>query len=316
MAITINHETNDISATGAGSVTIDGATPGGGGGGVSLQTTENLVNGDLVALNSAGTVSKMSAAFSAGATNTVATTGAMYIQNSTVAGDGSGTFVTMWSGLNSYPFVVAHTVSGTTITTGTPVSLVSSAVWDQMALIYDTAQQKYLAIVPFNGSAQAFVISVSGTTITAQTGTTAPFGDGWSGDYDASQNKGVFLYRNNSDPYVVASTISGTSVSFNTPVIIQNIGYAYTYDINYNSTAQKSVVFYSDSTGNTAYANVIGLSGSTFTIGSPATVAVGDKGGSFSIQGQSSVAFLYRYRLQLGILRQRYWKNLFWLSRW
>ena len=31
MAITINHETNDISATGAGSVTIDGATPGGGG---------------------------------------------------------------------------------------------------------------------------------------------------------------------------------------------------------------------------------------------------------------------------------------------
>lgn len=32
MAITINHQTNDISATGSGSVTIDGATPGGGGG--------------------------------------------------------------------------------------------------------------------------------------------------------------------------------------------------------------------------------------------------------------------------------------------
>ena len=31
MSLTINHQTNDISATGAGSVTIDGATPGGGG---------------------------------------------------------------------------------------------------------------------------------------------------------------------------------------------------------------------------------------------------------------------------------------------
>jgi|GEM_PF-2855907 len=28
MAITINHQTNDVSATGAGSITIDGATPG------------------------------------------------------------------------------------------------------------------------------------------------------------------------------------------------------------------------------------------------------------------------------------------------
>ena len=281
------------------SLLLDGtAVGGGGGGGTDLQTTENLVNGDLVALNSAGTVSKMSAAFSAGATNTVATTGTMYIENSTVATDGSGTFVTMWRGLNSYPFVVAHTVSGTTITTGTPVSLVSLGVYDSMAIIYDTAQQKYLAIAPFNGSVQAFVISVSGTTITAQTGTTAPGGTGWSGDYDASQSKGVFLYRNssNNDPYVVATTISGTSVSFNTPAIVQNISYAYTFDINYNSTAQKSVAFYTDDTGTTAYATVIGLSGSTFTIGSPATVAVGDKGGSFSIHGQSSVAFLYRYR--------------------
>jgi hypothetical protein len=32
MSITINHDTNDLSATGSGSITIDGATPGGGGG--------------------------------------------------------------------------------------------------------------------------------------------------------------------------------------------------------------------------------------------------------------------------------------------
>ena len=299
MAITINHQTNDLSATGSGSVTIDGATPGGGGGGVSLQTTENLANGDLVALNSAGTVSKMSATLSAGTVNTETTTGNMAVLSSSVATDGSGTFVTIYSGLNGYPYVAAHTVSGTTITTGTPVVLRSSSRDDYMAIIYDTAQQKYLAICPFSDNTQAYVISVSGTTITAQTGTVMPQnGSGWAGDYDASQNKGVFMYNRTgfSDPYVVASTISGTSVSFNTPVIIQDIAYAYTYDIHYNSTAQKSVAFYTDNTGNTAYANVIGLSGSTFTIGSPVTVAVGDKGGSFSIHGQSSVAFLYRYR--------------------
>ncbi len=49
MSLTINHQTNDISATGAGSVTIDGATPGGGG------------SPDLFAENYDGTTTKPSA---------------------------------------------------------------------------------------------------------------------------------------------------------------------------------------------------------------------------------------------------------------
>jgi len=272
-----------------------------GGGGASLQTTEALVNGDLVSLNSTGTVSKVSLGgdLSAGSSTTVTTAGNQSVLNSTVATNGNGTFVTLYQADFSYPYVVAHTVSGTTITTGTPVVLRSSAQQAASAIIYDADQQKYLVVCPFSDYSQAFVISVSGTTITASSSTNLPQkGAGWSGDYDASQNKGVFLYNrsSDSDPYVVAATISGTSVSFNTPALVQNIGYAHVYELSYNSTAQKSVAFYTDDTGNVAYANAIGLSGSTFTIGSAVTVATGDKGYSFSIHGQSAVGFIYRDR--------------------
>ena len=84
-----------------------------------------------------------------------------------------------------------------------------------ISIIYDADQQKYLVVCPFSDYSQAFVISVSGTTITASSSTDLPQkGAGWSGDYDESQNKGVFLYNrsSDSDPYVVAATISGPHV--------------------------------------------------------------------------------------------------------
>jgi hypothetical protein len=42
MAITINHQTNDISATGSGSITLDGAAAGGGGGSWNLISTTTV----------------------------------------------------------------------------------------------------------------------------------------------------------------------------------------------------------------------------------------------------------------------------------
>lgn len=162
---------------------------------VSLQATEALVNGDLVSLNSTGTVSKVSLGgdLSTGSSTEVTTAGNQYILNSTVATNGNGTFVTLYRADSSYPYVVAHTVVGTTITTGTPVVLRSSAQQDASAVIYDASQQKYLAICPFSDASQAFVLSVSGTTITASSSTNLPqAGTGWAGDYDAS-HKGCFL---------------------------------------------------------------------------------------------------------------------------
>ena len=51
MSLTINHDTNDLSATGSGSVTIDGATPGGGGASaisIDIKTADyTVVTGDL-----------------------------------------------------------------------------------------------------------------------------------------------------------------------------------------------------------------------------------------------------------------------------
>ena len=54
MSITINHDTNDLSATGSGSITIDGATPGGGATElITAETSFSGVTSITLSLNSA-----------------------------------------------------------------------------------------------------------------------------------------------------------------------------------------------------------------------------------------------------------------------
>ena len=283
-------------------------------GGASLQTTEALVNGDLVSLNSTGTVSKVDAGgtLSSGTANQLSQYGpnGQITAYNTVATDGNGTFVTFYAGQQTFntapnlgPYVVAHTVNGTTVTSGTPLLLRNAEVipYTNVTIIYDSAQQKFLAIAPFSDYSQAFLISVSGTTCTLESTTNLPSkGLRWAGDYDASAGKGVFLYQlsPNNNVFVIASTISGTSVSFNTPTAVLTTSNAIECtSVAYNSTAQKSVVVYNGNYGN-LYANVVGLSGTTFTIGSQVTVHAGAPGGGFTvglfpIHGQSSVGINY-----------------------
>jgi len=163
---------------------------------------------------------------------------------------------------------VVGTVSGTSISFGSEVVVVAQGYVVKLA--YDANAQKIVAV--FDN--QAIVGTVSGTSISFGSSTTYTSGGGSASDYDvtydANAQKVVIGYRDVSFYGVaVVGTVSGTSISFGTPVVHlynQATNNALVYDAN----AQKVVIFYTDQ-GNTTYGvAVVGtVSGTSISFGSP-----------------------------------------------
>jgi hypothetical protein len=163
---------------------------------------------------------------------------------------------------------VVGTVSGTSISFGSEV-VIDAQGWVAKAA-YDANAQKI--VVVFEN--QAIVGTVSGTSISFGSKTTYTSGGGSASDYDvtydANAQKVVIGYRDVSFyGAAVVGTVSGTSISFGTPVVHlynQATNNALVYDAN----AQKVVIFYTDQ-GNTTYGKaVVGtVSGTSISFGSP-----------------------------------------------
>jgi hypothetical protein len=161
------------------------------------------------------------------------------------------------------------TVSGTSISFGTAAQFTSGQAQSVNA-VYDTANNKFVVLWGEGSSnpytPKAAVGTVSGTTISFGTATTF---DTWNGGvdagkltavYDPSVGKvnvfyagGVFQYGNGR---YVTGTVSGTSITFNTP---QNFGtpttgsnWTYRSGSTYDANAQR-VVFTDRDNQNSAY---------------------------------------------------------------
>ena len=89
--------------------------------------------------------------------------------------------------------------------------------------------------------------------------------------FDSSNGKIVIAYRDeqNSD-YVTAivGTVSGTSISFGTEVVVDSVAINGEIPIVYDANAQKIVIFYYDSSGNSQKAKVGTVSGTSISFGS------------------------------------------------
>ena len=90
--------------------------------------------------------------------------------------------------------------------------------------------------------------------------------------YDANAQKVVIAYRDNGNSnqgYAVVGTVSGTSISFGTPVQFES-GYTDQVDITYDSTAQKVVIAYQDIDNSSYGTAVVGtVSGTSISFGTP-----------------------------------------------
>ena len=195
-------------------------------------------------------------------------------------------------GNSSHGTAAVGTVSGTSISWGTPV-VYNAGSTRYNAATFDSSNNKVViayADIADSEYGKAVVGTVSGTSISF--GSEVTFESAASAyifaTFDTNSNKAVIMYRDDGNSQyltAVVGTVSGTSISFGTPVVVDSTGSlsaAFGGGV-FDSTNNKVVIPYSISGGST-YGIVGTVSGTSISFGT--RVAIG------SVSGQNlSVAF-------------------------
>ena len=169
------------------------------------------------------------------------------------------------------------TVSGTSISFGTGVVFnAANTVWTDT--VYDSGNGKIVIIYKDQGNSN-YGTSVVGTV----SGTSISFGSEvvWQSanlsyprlSYDTNAGKVVLVYRDNANSSygtALVGTVSGTSISFGSEVVFHS-GTTLWIDITYDSTAQKHVIVYNDSSDTYGKARVGTVSGTSISFGTEVT---------------------------------------------
>lgn len=175
----------------------------------------------------------------------------------------------------SYGTAVVGTVSGTSISFGTPVVF---SAFDSLYIVstYDSTNSKVVTSYYVNGSGVSYSIvgTVSGTSISFGTRVTlvsSPAYDG-SAAFDSTSSKVIKAYAdgNNSNYGTVKiGTVSGTSISYGSPVIFRSATVSLTSTV-YNTQTNRVVIAYGDG-GNSYYGTfIVGtVSGTSITFATP-----------------------------------------------
>ena len=253
-----------------------------GGGNVTEATASGtLSDGSTVIVNADGTVSVVgqTEATGPGVGSEVVFESAHTVNISTVYDSTNQKVVIAYKdrGNSNYGTAIVGTVSGTSISFGSPV-VFESANSTNISATYDSTNQK--VVIAYSDAGNGYygtsvVGTVSGTSISF--GSPVIFASSYSGDisatYDSSTGKVVIAYGNyDNSNYgtAVVGTVSGTSISFGTPVVF-NSGASFSIASAFDSTNGKIVIVYQDN-GNSAYATAIvgTVSGTSISFGSSA----------------------------------------------
>jgi hypothetical protein len=239
-----------------------------------------LANGDTVIVNADGTVSAVSGTIIPQAVGTSAVFESADIALTSVAYDANAQKVVIAyrdSGNSNYGTAVVGTVSGTSISFGTPV-VFESAIIGELQVVYDANAQKVVIAYRDNGNSNygtAIVGTVSGTSISF--GTPVVFESAEVNyiaiDYDSNAQKVVIAYQDSGNSgygTAIVGTVSGTSISFGTPTVFESANTTDT-SIGYDANAQKVVIAYKD-VGNSNYGTAIvgTVSGTSISFGTAA----------------------------------------------
>lgn len=189
------------------------------------------------------------------------------------------------SGNSLYGTAVVGTVSGTSISFGTPVVFNSSGT-DEIGTTFDSNSNKVVIAYRDSGNfsyGTAIVGTVSGTSISF--GSESVFESAnssfISAVFDSSNNKVVISYRdigNSSYGTAVVGTVSGTSISFGTPVVFKNSSVA-PFAV-FDSNSNKVVIGYADGSNSNYGTAIVGtVSGTSISFGSAVVIYQGTADG-------------------------------------
>ena len=197
-----------------------------------------LPSGRPVIVNADGTVSSVSSSTaSVGSSVVYSSTTNTGISASAFDSSNNKVVITYRDSSNNGKAVVG-TVSGSSISFGTPVTYYSGTVNDEQGIVFDTNANKFVVIYSRGGTGKAIVGTVSGTSISF--GSEAEF-DNQQGTYigitfDSTNNKVVVVYiGTNNYVETKVGTVSGTSISFGTAVVAMSLSpdqNAITFDSN------------------------------------------------------------------------------------
>lgn len=188
----------------------------------------------------------------------------------------SGKIIIAYSdqGNSSYGTAVVGSVSGNTITFGTPV-VFKSANSSWIKVVYDSTNDKTVIIYNVGGSlgGEAVVGTVNGTSISFgtptvfNTGSTSHIGAA----FDSTNDKVVIAYRdpaNSNNGYAIVGTVSSTSISFGTEVAFNTNGDTRYSTVTHDPVQGVTVIAYED-VGNAQYGTAITgtVSGTSISFG-------------------------------------------------
>jgi len=175
-------------------------------------------------------------------------------------------------------------VSGTSASesVGTPVNITGSQLTGP-AVAYDANAQKVVIAYRDNGNGNAgtaIVGTISGNSISFGSATQffANYSDLVDIVYDTTAQKVVISYQNVNNGYgtAVVGTISGTSISFGTPVVFKSAALQNLTRIAYHSAKNRVGIIYKNSSASDNGEIVIGeVSGTSLTFGSSVTFESG-----------------------------------------
>ena len=237
-----------------------------------------LPNGNPVVVNADGTVSvvgstSVSQAIGSSAVFESATTGVGGIGSAFDSSSNKIVVAYRDGGNSNYSTAVVGTVSGTSISFGTPTVFESSAGQDFSPAFDTNANKVVIAYTGANDYGRSVVGTVSGTSITF--GSSVIFYSGVatfdSAVFDSSNNKIVIAYKDNSNSSIgraIVGTVSGSSISYGSAVTWTSSAVQY-LSIAFDSSNSKVVI--SAQVGNYGKSIVGTVSGTSISFGSITT---------------------------------------------
>ena len=256
-----------------------------------------------VVLNSDGTVSEVSGASAGnpgkGSTAVYDTTSTLY--TSVVYDANANKVVVAYKNLgNNYGYAAVGTVSGTTLSWGTPVAFNSNET-DWIATAYSSSDNKIcIAYRNSSGYGQGIMGTVSGTSISFGSATnfnaasTTNIGIG----YDVGQGKFAVAFRDdgNSDyGTLVVGSVSGTSISFGSEFNFQ-LGQTSYHSLAYDANASKLLLAYrTDFDTGHGTSNVCTISGTSITVGGSTQFQTGSSTSIFATYDSTAQKIVIGY---------------------
>ena len=182
------------------------------------------------------------------------------------------------TGNSNYGTAIVGTVSGTSISFGTPV-VFESANADFYNISFDSNANKVLIVYRDNGNAgygTSIVGNVDSSDNSISFGTAVVYNSGavaFCGiDFDTSNNKHLLVYRDSGDSskcQSIVATVSGTSVSYGSETLVYDDNTNFQFCV-FDSNANKFVAGFNDSSS-LGRCKVGTISGTSVSYGSLAT---------------------------------------------